>query len=90
MPMSSIAPGTDAADPSETPPSFEAALDELESLVQAMESGRLSLEESVTAYRRGAHLVTFCRDSLARVQQQVRVLEGDLLKPIDGLPGQGA
>jgi exodeoxyribonuclease VII small subunit len=82
--MSSIAPGTDATDPSASPPSFEAALEELESLVQAMESGRLSLEDSVSAYRRGALLVTFCRDNLARVQQQVRVLEGDLLKPFEG------
>jgi exodeoxyribonuclease VII small subunit len=88
--MSSIAPGTDAADPSVSPPSFEAALEELESLVQAMESGRLSLEASVNAYRRGAHLVAFCRDSLARVQQQVRVLEGDLLKPFEDPSGQGS
>jgi exodeoxyribonuclease VII small subunit len=87
--MSSIAPGTDATDPSASPTSFEAALEELESLVQAMESGRLSLEASVAAYRRGAQLVAFCRDNLARVQQQVRVLEGDLLKPFEGQPAQG-
>ncbi|MEY4863213.1 MAG: hypothetical protein RLZ51_1308 [Pseudomonadota bacterium] len=49
----------------------------------------MSLEASVTAYRRGAQLVAFCRENLARVQQQVRVLEGDLLKPFDGQIGQG-
>ena len=48
-----------------------------------MESGSLTLEQSLEAYRRGAQLVGFCRDNLARVQQQVKVLEGDLLKPFD-------
>ena len=59
---------------------------ELEDLVQKMESGALSLEQSVAAYRRGAELVVFCRDSLARVQQQVSILEGDLLKPFEADP----
>ena len=65
------------------PPSFERAMDELEALVQRMESGELSLEESLAAFRRGAGLVGWCRQSLAAVQQQVRVLEGDLLRPFD-------
>jgi exodeoxyribonuclease VII small subunit len=65
------------------PASFEDALAELETLVQTMESGSLALEQSLEAYRRGAQLVAFCRDNLARVQQQVKVLEGDLLKPLD-------
>jgi exodeoxyribonuclease VII small subunit len=88
---SSSAPLTDtpAVDSFSPPASFEAALEELEALIQDMESGRMSLEASVTAYRRGAQLVAFCRENLARVQQQVRVLEGDLLKPFDGQIGQG-
>jgi exodeoxyribonuclease VII small subunit len=68
------------------PATFEAAVAELEELVQKMETGSLSLEQSVSAYRRGAELVVFCRDSLARVQQQVSVLEGDLLKPFEVEP----
>jgi exodeoxyribonuclease VII small subunit len=68
----------------EAPPAtFEAAMSELEELVQKMESGALTLEQSVAAYRRGTELVVFCRDSLARIQQQVSVLEGDLLKPLE-------
>ena len=66
-----------------TPASFEDAVGELESLVQRMESGALSLEESLAAYRRGAELVAHCRRALAQVQQQVKVLEGELLKPFD-------
>ncbi len=65
------------------PESFEAAVAELESLVQAMESGSLALEQSLEAYRRGAQLAAHCRKLLADVQQQVRVLEADLLKPFD-------
>jgi exodeoxyribonuclease VII small subunit len=63
------------------PDSFEEALAELEMLVQKMESGSLTLEDSLGAYARGARLAAFCRDRLAEVQQQVKVLEGDLLKP---------
>ncbi|HYF60364.1 MAG TPA: exodeoxyribonuclease VII small subunit [Burkholderiaceae bacterium] len=72
-----------AAPGADRPASFESALAELESLVQQMEAGTLSLEESLAAYRRGAELVGFCRDGLAHVQQQVKILEGDLLKPFE-------
>ena len=65
------------------PESFEQAVAELEAIVQKMESGALTLEESLAAYRRGADLVAWCRRALADVQQQVKVLEADLLKPFD-------
>ena len=72
-------------DPPEPAPaaSFEEALAELETLVQQMESGSLSLEQSLQAYQRGARLVAYCRDDLGRVRQQVKVLEADLLKPFE-------
>ncbi len=63
--------------------SFEEAIGELEQLVQRMESGSLSLEDSLAAYRRGAELAAYCRRSLAGVQQQVKVLEGELLRPFE-------
>lgn len=68
------------------PASFEEAVAELESLVQSMESGTLALEQSLAAYRRGARLAAHCRRLLADVQQQVKVLEADLLKPFDAAP----
>jgi exodeoxyribonuclease VII small subunit len=61
--------------------SFEAAMSELEGIVADMEAGKLSLEHSLTAYQRGAELLAFCRGRLDDAQQQVRVLEGDVLKP---------
>ena len=61
--------------------SFEDALAELEQLVTKMESGELPLEASVAAYQRGSALVKYCAAQLERVEKQVKVLEGDMLKP---------
>ena len=58
----------------ETAPSFEHALAELESIVSQMESGELPLEQSLSAYKRGAELLQFCQKSLADAEQQVRLL----------------
>ncbi len=61
--------------------SFEDAMAELEQLVAKMESGELPLEASVAAYQRGSELVKYCAAQLERVEKQVKVLEGDMLKP---------
>lgn len=74
------APGRAA---SALPQDFETALAQLESLVAAMEDGSLPLEESLAAYRRGVELTRICQERLAQAEQQVRVLEGDLLRPLD-------
>ncbi|MCF2133279.1 MULTISPECIES: exodeoxyribonuclease VII small subunit [Burkholderiaceae] len=65
------------------PDNYETALGELESLVERMEGGALSLEASLAAYRRGAALVAYCQQQLEKVEQQVRVLDGETLKPLD-------
>lgn len=77
----------DTAVASAPPASYEAAMAELETLVASMESGELPLEASLAAYRRGAELVRYCQQKLERVEQQVRVLEGDVLKPMAGDAG---
>jgi exodeoxyribonuclease VII small subunit len=66
------------------PASFEEAMEELEQLVIQMEAGELPLEASVAAYKRGAELVKFCSVQLDKVDSQVKVLEGDMLKPLAG------
>lgn len=63
------------------PASFEQAMAELEQLVAQMEAGELPLEASVAAYKRGSELVKFCGVQLDKVDSQVKVLEGDMLKP---------
>ena len=70
------------------PDTYEAALAELEGLVARMEGGSLSLEESLAAYRRGAALVAFCQQQLEKVEQQVRVLDGETLKPLPTAAGE--
>lgn len=59
---------------------FESSMTELEKIVSDMEGGKLSLEDSLTAYKRGAELLGFCRSRLDDAQQQVRVLEEGVLK----------
>jgi exodeoxyribonuclease VII small subunit len=62
---------------------FEQALDELDLLVRRMEAGELSLDESIAAYRRGAELARYCQGRLAAAEQEIRKLDGELLKPLD-------
>ncbi|HEX7987371.1 exodeoxyribonuclease VII small subunit [Duganella sp. 1411] len=69
------------ADPTTAPVSFEEAMAELATLVAQMEAGQLPLEASVAAYARGSELVKFCAAQLEKVESQVKVLEGDMLKP---------
>jgi exodeoxyribonuclease VII small subunit len=64
----------------EAPKSFEGALGELEKLVQSLESGNLTLEQSLAAHKRGLELARYCQATLAQAQQQVRVLEDEALK----------
>lgn len=63
------------------PVSFEEAMAELAALVTQMESGQLPLEASVAAYARGSELVKYCAGQLDKVESQVKILEGDMLKP---------
>lgn len=63
------------------PATYEAALQELESLVKGLESGQLPLDQLLTGYQRGAQLLKFCKDKLEAVENQVKVLEGTELKP---------
>ncbi len=72
--------------PAETPSSFEAALAELEKLVASMESGKLTLEQSLAAHKRGLELAQYCQSVLAQAQQQVKVLEANTLKTLAGEP----
>ena len=79
--MAKLPSTADAGTPLPPPETYEAALAELERLVQAMEAGQLPLEELLDSYKRGAELLTFCRARLEAVEQQVKVLEDGQLKP---------
>lgn len=55
-------------------PDFEAALAELESIVQKLEQGDLSLEESLRQFERGVALTRNCQKALRQAEQRIRVL----------------
>ena len=56
------------------PPSFEDALAELEGLVDTLEQGELSLEDSLRTFERGVVLARTCQEALARAEQKVAIL----------------
>ncbi|WP_296946027.1 exodeoxyribonuclease VII small subunit [uncultured Massilia sp.] len=72
-----------AAAAASPPASFEQAMAELAQLVTQMEGGQLPLDASVAAYARGSELVRFCAAQLEKVEAQVKVLEGEMLKPFN-------
>ncbi len=53
---------------------FEAALEELEGLVERMEEGDLSLEDSLKTYERGIELSRACQKSLDAAEQRIQIL----------------
>ena len=64
----------------QTPQTFESALSELERIVSNMEAGQMPLEQSLSAYKRGAELLKFCQAALHDAQQQVKMLEEGVLR----------
>lgn len=58
----------------EPQPDFETALSELEALVQRMEGGELSLEDSLKEFERGVKLTRFCQEALKVAEQRVKLL----------------
>jgi len=73
----------------ESPASFEDAMAELQQLVAQMEAGELALEASIVAYKRGSELVKYCLSQLDKVDSQVKILEGEMLKPFAVESGEG-
>ena len=55
-------------------PDFEASLKELETLVETMEKGDLSLEDSLSHFERGVQLSRTCQQALKDAEQKVDIL----------------
>lgn len=53
---------------------FESSLNELEKLVDALENGDLSLEQSLQDFERGINLTRACQNALTNAQQKVQIL----------------
>ncbi len=72
-------------------PTFEEAIAELETIVEAMESGKLSLNESVEKFQRGQKLAQICQEALKAAEEKLRVYadkDGAQVnaKPADDVP----
>ena len=60
--------------PSNTPPTFEASMQELESIVSKMEQGDLSLEEALSCFERGITLARSSQEQLKTAEQKIQIL----------------
>jgi exodeoxyribonuclease VII small subunit len=58
----------------EQPPDFEAAMRDLEELVERLEQGDLPLEESLAAFERGVMLTRACQTALKDAERKVEIL----------------
>ena len=67
---------------------FEQSLGSLQALVERLESGDLSLEESLAAFEQGVALTRDCQPALSQAEQKVQQLmenNGELrTEPFDG------
>ena len=64
--------GATTADPDLT---YEAAVEELESIIDQIESGEIGLEQSIRRYERGATLLRHCRAILDQAEQRISTLD---------------
>ena len=71
-------------------PSFEAALQKLETIVQRLEKGELTLEESLGLYEEGIRLSRLCHAKLeeaeGKIEQLVKDARGDVALDAQGKP----
>jgi exodeoxyribonuclease VII small subunit len=58
----------------QTPPSFEEAMLQLETLVNHMENNTLSLEDSLETFEKGIHLTQICQKALSQAEQDIKIL----------------
>jgi len=69
---------------------FEKSLADLQALVERLENGELSLEDSLTAFEQGIGLTRDCQGALAQAEQKVQILlerDGELAaQPVDAEP----
>ena len=59
------------------PLKFEAAIEDLEQVVEQLESGDLSLEDALATFEKGVGLVRYCNQKLSEVEKKVELLVRD-------------
>jgi exodeoxyribonuclease VII small subunit len=56
---------------------FEAAMDRLDAIVEAMESGEIGIEESIAKYEEAMQLAAHCRAILDEAEQRIQKIQID-------------
>ena len=82
---------SDEKAPPDTPgPTFEGALQKLETIVQRLEKGELALEESLALYEEGIRLSRLCHAKLEEAEGKIELLvkdaRGDVVLDAQGKP----
>lgn len=57
--------------------SYEQAVKELESIISKLESGEVSLDDSISLYSRGMELSKFCKDKLDAIVKKISMLSDE-------------
>jgi len=57
---------------------LEEALDDLERIVEILEEGKMTLEESLDQYEKGMKLVLLCQQRLQSAERRIECLTGEL------------
>ena len=52
---------------------FEKAIEELENIVEKLESGEINLEESIELYEKGIELKNYCQEKLKEVETKIKM-----------------
>ena len=85
MPKASANPAhseasTKVAAGADLPPTYEAAMKELDQIAERLESGEVPLEQLLSGYQRATLLMQFCKERLQSVEEQIKVLDDGVLK----------
>jgi len=65
---------------------FEQSLHELEQLVETLEAGNLSLEDSLLAFEKGVRITRECQEALKNAEQKVSILMRNDGGELDEMP----
>jgi len=67
---------------------FERKLERLRQIVERLERGELSLEESVALYKEGVQLAQACRQDLERAKHEITLFQDGMLKDFELREGE--
>ena len=56
-------------------PTFEQSLAQLESIVTAIEQGKIGLQDAIAQYEKGMHLIQHCRSVLSNAEAKIQQLQ---------------